>query len=156
LHPRYSATSFLVPPPEDIRAVAWSSELPVKVPNTPSHIAFHLGGGPLCNDDVLLGVDRVALRFACGVQHNLIELWTAQLNTPRFTVDAYDTSFVFASLTRQDVAHAKKFETLLKAVVSLDGSEEIRVYAKYLRVPLFEGSDALYWCMRHRVSLTAK
>ena len=46
----------------------------------------------------------------------------------------------------------KKFENLLKAVVSLDGSAEIKVYAKYLGVPLFEGPDALYWCLRHRVS----
>lgn len=135
-----------MPPPEDTRAAT--------SPDTPSHIAFHLGGGPLHNDDVLLGVDRLALRFVCGAQHNLIELWTAGLSTPRFTVNAYDTSFVFASLARQDVQHAQKFENLLKAVVSLDDSQEVRVYAKYLGVPLFEGSDALYWCLRHRVSST--
>lgn len=133
-----------MPPPEDTGGAA--------SPNTPSHIAFHLGGGPLGNDRLLLGVDRLALRFVCGEQHNLIELWTAGLHTPKFTVDAYDTSFVFASLARQDVSCAHKFETLLKAVVSLDNSEEIRVYAKYLGVPLFEGPDALYWCLRHRVS----
>ena len=133
-----------MPPPEDTGGAA--------SPNTPSHIAFHLGGGPLSNDRVLLGVDRLALRFVCGVQQYLVELWTAQLSTPRFTVNAYDTSFVFASLAREDVAGAQKFETLLKAVVSLDGSHQVRVYAKYLGVPLFEGPDALYWCLRHRVS----
>lgn len=137
-------TSFLVPPPEDTRCP--------EIPSRPSHIAFHLGRGPLHNDNLLFGVDRLALQLTCGLQQFLVELWTAQLSTPRFTVNAYDTSFVFASLAHEDVASAKKFETLLKAVVSLDGSDQVRVYAKYLGVPLFEGPDALYWCLRHRVS----
>ena len=42
-----------------------------------------------------------------------------------------------------------EFETLLKAVVSLDGSQEVRVFAKYVGVPVFEGPEAVYWCLRH-------
>lgn len=131
------------------------------LPARPSHIAFHVGGCPFCdiggNDEesnaVNIGVDRVALQFTCGVQQNLIELWTARLSIPKFTVDAYDTSFVFASLTRQDIEQARKFESLLKAIVSLDGSDEVRVYGKYVGVPVFEGPEALFWCLRHRVGL---
>lgn len=127
----------------------------------PSHIAFHVGSRPFCDagasdeesNAFSIGVDRIALRFTCGAQQNLVELWTARLPIPKFTVEAYDTSFVFASLARQDIEQARKFKSLLKAVVSLDESDEVRVYAKYLGVPLFEGPEALYWCLRHRVGL---
>lgn len=146
-----STTSFLLPPPEDTRRGARSA--------CPSHIAFHLGSGLLQHNSdeesnkLEFGVDRTALQFTCGVQQLLLELWTARLSIPKFTVDAYDTSFVFASLARQDIAGARKFETLLKAVVSLDGSQEVRVFAKYVGVPVFEGPEAVYWCLRHRVGL---
>lgn len=131
------------------------------LPARPSHIAFHVGsctfrdasGGDEESYGFDVGVDRIALHFTCGVQQLLLELWTARLSIPKFTVDAYDTSFVFASLTRQDIEHARKFESLLKAIVSLDGSQEVRVFAKYLGVPVFEGPEALYWCLRHRVGL---
>lgn len=148
-----STTSFFIPPPEDTGCAV--------LPARPSHIAFHVGsctfrdasGGDEESNDFDIGVNRIALQFTCGVQQNLIELWTARLSIPKFTVDAYDTSFVFASLTQQEIEQARKFESLLKAVVSLDESDEVRVYAKYLGVPVFEGPEALYWCLRHRVGL---
>ena len=137
-----------MPPPEDTRHFPVGSAFASR----PSHIAFHLGGGPLQHGGVALGVDRVAVKLSCGVQQLLVEVWIAPLSTPAFTVDAYDTSFVFASLARQDIDSAQKFSNKLKAIVSLDGSDEVRVYATYLGVPVFEGPDALYWCLRHRVS----
>lgn len=131
------------------------------LPARPSHIAFHVGSRPFCDtsagveetDAFCIGVDRIALQLTCGVQQLLLELWTARLSIPKFTVDAYDTSFVFASLARQDIEQARKFESLLRAIVSLDGSDEVRVYGKYVGVPVFEGPEALFWCLRHRVGL---
>lgn len=131
------------------------------LPARPSHIVFHVGSCTFCDTSGRdeeshsfdIGVDRIALHFTCGAQQLLLELWTARLSIPKFTVDAYDTSFVFASLTRQEIEQARKFESLLKAIVSLDDSQEVRVYAKYLGVPVFEGPEALYWCLRHRVGL---
>ena len=122
------------------------------MPVRPSHIAFHLGGGALVDDNASLGVNRLSVQLACGVQRFLVEVWTAGFTTPSFTVSAYDTSFVFASLARQDINAVQKFSSLLKAIVSLDNSQEVRVYAKFLGVPVFEGADALFWCLRHRVS----
>lgn len=137
---------FAILPPEDT-ANGSSAD-------TPSLVAFHLGNGCLSDNTFLFGVRRLTLKLSCGEQDTLVEMWTAKLSTPKFTVDAYETKLVIASLARSDIESARKFEHLLKAVISLDGSNEVRVYAKSLGVPLFQGQDALFWCVRHLVTLT--
>lgn len=141
----FFGTTFAIQPPEDTTGESFDG--------TPSLVVFHLGDGTLADETYLFGVRRLTLRLACGANNTYVELWTAKLSTPKFTVDAYETNLVIASLQREDIDSVQKFEHLLKAVISLDASDEVRVYAKLLRVPLFEGEDALFWCVRHFVSL---
>ena len=96
----------------------------------------------------------MSLLFRCGDTKALLDVWSATLDTPLFTVNAYDTKFTIASLRKEDIFAADPFSARLRVVVSLDDSREVREFASALRVALFEGPDALYWALHHAVCQT--
>ena len=109
---------------------------------------FCIGAGPLSDPRCLIGVRHRSLDLRCGADRVFVDAWVATIDTPLFTVDAYETTCTLGTLTRDDVPAARNFKTLFTAIVSLDGSEEVRAFARELGVPLFEGHTALFWALR--------
>ena len=113
---------------------------------------FCIGGGPLSDPRCLIGVRHRSLDLWCGADRVFVDAWVATIDTPLFTVDAYETTCTLGTLTRSDVSAARRFESLFTAIVSLDGSEKVRGFARELGVPLFEGDAALFWALRDAVA----
>ena len=108
---------------------------------------LHVGHTPLRVADS--GVGNALLRFRCGAKDALVEFWLADWDTPLFTLTAYDTRRTVLSLTRDDCDRTVVSEALAKAVVSVDSSPRVRLWAQQRGVPVFEGEDALFWAVWH-------
>jgi len=131
------STIEVIPPPEETGAR--SRRRPVSF--------LHVGHTPLRVADS--GVGNALLRFRCGAKDALVEFWLADWDTPLFTLTAYDTRRTVLSLTRDDCDRTVVSEALAKAVVSVDSSPRVRLWAQQRGVPVFEGEDALFWAVRH-------
>lgn len=132
------STIEIIPPPEETGARD-SQQQPVSF--------LHVGPTPLRAADS--GVGNALLRFRCGAKDALIEFWLADWGTPLFTLSAYDTRRTVLSLTRDDCQRTVVSEALAKAVVSVDASPQVRLWAQQRGIPVFEGEDALFWAVRH-------
>lgn len=133
------STIEVIPPPEETGARGRRRQQPVSF--------LHVGPTPLRAADS--GVANALLRFRCGEKDALIEFWLADWGTPLFTLSAYDTRRTVLSLTRDDCNRTLVSETLAKAVVSVDSSPQVRLWAQQRGIPVFEGKDALFWAVRH-------
>lgn len=113
---------------------------------------FLAGRTPFHGDSPAIGVQRKVLYFSFGSTDTLIDAWTANLDTPLFTVQAYDTTRFIAFVGADDLFLAEEFAHLITSVVSVDASDEVRRFATDLRVPLFETGEGFYWALHHAVA----
>ena len=142
-------TTSSVPPPEDtVSSVNRGFSKDVKL-KTVLHVGDGLFGsasGSVCN---------TAMRFRYGDTNVLIDLWSAPLSVPLFTIQAYDTSAVVVSLSEDDVFLEKtcRLAEMAVAVVSLDGSCMVEEFARHLHLPLFVGEAGFYWCVHYLLTI---
>ena len=109
---------------------------------------FLLGKTPF---ERAVGVRRKALRFSFGYTETLVDAWTATLDTPIFTVQAYDTTRCIAFLSAASLFRAEEFAHLITSVVSVDASDSVRQFAADLNVPVFETAEGFYWALHHAI-----
>ena len=133
-----------VPPPEDTgacdrRAAVDEQQLSV----------LFIGKTPF---DEGIGVRRQGLYFSFGRTEIFVDAWTAKLDTPLFTVEAYDTTHCIAFLDAASLFDAEDFAHLITSIVSVDASRDVRQFAADLRVPVFETQEGFYWALHDAVT----
>lgn len=131
-----------VPPPEDVTNQYFCENVRLKT-------VLHVGGGLFGTENE--SVTNTALRFRCGNTNVLVDLWSAPLDVPEFTLLAYDTSAVVLALSNNDVHHNKtqRLADIALAVVSLDGGELVQEFARQRHLPLFQGKAGFFWCVHY-------
>lgn len=135
-----------VPPPEDVTNQYFCENVRLKT-------VLHVGGGLFGTESE--SVINTALRFRFGTTNVLVDLWSAPIDVPEFTLLAYDTSAVVLALSSDDVYHNKtqRLAEMASAVVSLDGSEEVQEFALQRYLPLFRGKAGFYWCVHYLLTM---
>ena len=93
---------------------------------------------------------RNCVWFAFGRTHLAVEVWSANLDTPYFTVDAYidKKRKLLLSVSKNSLYKARRFLHKASAVVLLDDHPDTLAFANSANCPVFQGNDALYWAFR--------
>lgn len=139
-----------IPPPEDTVSLVhaqFGHEVRVQT-------VLHIGSGFFDKKDDTT-VRNTPLRF-CYVNRNiLIDLWSAPLSVPEFTLRAYDTSATILCIEDADLVlfpyKIQRVVNIISAVVATkpDRSEEVAKFALQNSLPLFQCEFALYWCIHY-------
>ena len=77
-------------------------------------------------------------------------MWSASLDTPYFTVNAYidKKRKLLLSVSEKNLFKARRFLTKASAIVLLDEHQSTLDFANYANCAVYKGTDALYWAFR--------
>lgn len=95
-------------------------------------------------------MQRSCVWFAFGRTQLAVEVWSANLDTPYFTVDAYidNKRKLLLSVSKNSIYEARRFLAKASAVVLLDEHPNTLAFARSANCSVFKGNDALYWAFR--------